>query len=193
MNDSSIDYQELLEEYEDKIIKFYVKSGRAKNFSDKFSTVFATFHCRRQLTQKQVQELTGFSTGTISKMINQLLLLNMIQELKQVGTKERIYEIQGFGPNFVESASRLIEGYMNSYKKLLKKVQRRVKKISQEVIELQVNMNFEDFYLLSPINEKILTFQTFINNFTLVYRTLKKAAKTIEEVMGNIANKREIR
>ena len=190
MSSLSSDYQKILEDYEERIIKFYVKSGRAKNFTDTFSTIFATFYTRRKLTQKQLQELTGFSTGTISRIINQLLLMNMIQAYKQPGTREKIYEIKGFGPDFVESASKLIERYVNNYKRLLKKVQRRITKINHEVNHLKENMDFEDLYLLGPISEKILTFQAFITNFTLVYITLKNAATTIEEEMSKIANQR---
>ena len=187
MSGSSSDYQKILEEYEDKIIKFYMKSGKAKNVSDKFSMIYAYFYTRRQLTQKQLQELTSLSAGSISETVNQLLLMNMIEAHKQPGTKEKIYEIKGFGPEFVESASKMIEDYVKKYKKLIKKVQRRVIKINEKVSSLQDKMDFDDYYQLNAINQRILMFQAFIANFTLVYTTLKNAAYRIEEELKHVA------
>ncbi len=190
MNVSSVNYKQILEDYEDKIVKFYVKSGRAKNMNDKFSMIYAYFYTRRELTQKQLIEFTGFSSGTISQIVNQLLLMNMIEAQKQPGTREKIYIIKGFSPEFIESTSRLIADYVKKYQKLIKKVQRRIKSINEKVTLLQDHLDFDDYYLLTSLNEKILMIQTFISNFTLVYTTLKNAANRIEKELRKIEFKR---
>jgi len=58
------------------------------------ATVMAYFYIRRNLTQYDLQALTGFSAGTISKSVRQLVEINFITKETIIGTHKHIYKMR---------------------------------------------------------------------------------------------------
>jgi len=58
------------------------------------ATVMTYFDTRRSLTQQDLQKLTGFSAGTISKSVRQLVDMNVITKETIPGTHKHIYRME---------------------------------------------------------------------------------------------------
>ena len=58
------------------------------------SAVMAYFYIRRSLTQRDLQELTDFSAGAISKAVRQLVDMNVISREMIPGTHTHIYKME---------------------------------------------------------------------------------------------------
>jgi DNA-binding transcriptional regulator GbsR (MarR family) len=58
------------------------------------ATILAYFYTRKQLTQKELQDLTKFSAGTISTALRQLVEMNFIKKELIAGTHKHIYTLE---------------------------------------------------------------------------------------------------
>ncbi len=56
--------------------------------------IMAYFYTRKNLTQQDLQALTGFSAGTISKSLRQLVQMNFITKEMIPGTHKHIYKME---------------------------------------------------------------------------------------------------
>jgi len=79
--------QEIVEFFAEKTLEFI---GRHPIVA----TVMAYFDIRRSLTQQDLQDLTGFSAGTISKSVRQLVDMNVITKETIPGTHKHIYRME---------------------------------------------------------------------------------------------------
>jgi DNA-binding transcriptional regulator GbsR (MarR family) len=80
---------------EKEIVKFFATKG--SEFTGRHpitSKVMIYFYIRKTLTQHDLQILTGFSAGTISKAVRQLLNMNIITKETIPGTHKHIYKME---------------------------------------------------------------------------------------------------
>jgi DNA-binding transcriptional regulator GbsR (MarR family) len=80
---------------EQEIVEFFATKG--SEFTGRHpitSKVMIYFYIRKKLTQRDLQSLTGFSAGTISKAVRQLLKMNMITKETIPGTHKHIYKME---------------------------------------------------------------------------------------------------
>ena len=79
---------------EKEIVEFFsAKSSEFIGRSPIVSKVMTYFSIRKTLTQKELRELTGFSSGTISKTVNHLQAMNVITKETIPGTHTHVYKM----------------------------------------------------------------------------------------------------
>jgi len=68
-----------IRQIEKDIVTFFKEKGAEFGAKDPmFMTVLAYFYVRERLTQQDLQDLSGFSAGTVSKVLRQLVEINVI-------------------------------------------------------------------------------------------------------------------
>ncbi|UCC21209.1 MAG: hypothetical protein JSV62_08015 [Promethearchaeota archaeon] len=80
-----------IKEYEQILIDFVLDSGRAKSVDPNLQLVLGYLGIHKRLTQKQLKDLTGLSTGTISKKLRDILALGVAKKEKIPKTNEYLY------------------------------------------------------------------------------------------------------
>ena len=85
------------------------------------SRVMTVFYTRKELTQQDLQILTKFSAGTISKTVRQLIDMKTITKNIIPGTHKHIYRMDKLpygSPSYIMSAGQMIEGMTGELKKM---------------------------------------------------------------------------
>ncbi len=89
--DEDFKFEGIIQEIEKKLIKFMVgMAKRSSPLSPKLTEILGYLLLHGQLTQAQLVELTGFSIGTISSNLNQMVSLNIVK--KELIPKTRTYK-----------------------------------------------------------------------------------------------------
>ena len=84
-----------IREIEKEIVEFFATKG--SEFTGRHpivATVMTYFYIRKELTQHDLQVLTGYSAGTISKSVRQLVKMNIIIKETIPGTHTHIYKME---------------------------------------------------------------------------------------------------
>jgi DNA-binding transcriptional regulator GbsR (MarR family) len=98
---------------EQGIIEFFAE--KAPEFTGRHpivSVVMAYFYIRRNLTQRELRELTGFSAGAISKAVRQLVGMNVITREMIPGTHTHRYKMEDLpfrSPRFFLQTEQTLE------------------------------------------------------------------------------------
>jgi DNA-binding transcriptional regulator GbsR (MarR family) len=80
-----------IREFEQSLIDFVLESGRAKSVDRNLQLILGYIGIHKNLTQKQLKDLTGLSAGTISKKLRDILTLGVIRKEKIPKTNEFLY------------------------------------------------------------------------------------------------------
>jgi DNA-binding transcriptional regulator GbsR (MarR family) len=80
-----------IKEYEQILIDFVLDSGRAKSIDPNLQLILGYIGIHKKLTQKQLKDLTGLSTGTISKKLRDILALGVAKKERIPKTNEYLY------------------------------------------------------------------------------------------------------
>ena len=89
--DEDYKFEGILQDLEKKLIKFMVGLVKTTSpLSPKLTEILGYLLLHGELTQAQLVELTGFSIGTISSNLNQMISLNIIR--KELIPKARTYK-----------------------------------------------------------------------------------------------------
>ncbi|MFX0202930.1 MAG: hypothetical protein ACFFCW_43055 [Candidatus Hodarchaeota archaeon] len=195
MTSSLDDQRTKLLEYEERLVSFFVKSGKIKKIHSKFSTILGYFYTRRSLTQKQLRELTGFSAGTISHMLNQLLAIGMIRRHNIPGSRERRYELIGIRFDVSSRAAtpdviQELIGYIKGVESLLDAIDADLKRINQRVnaLQQQGGSGVDDQLAKRAIPEKIQRMQAFIIDFAPTIPIFKRVLNfLVVEMRKNVS------
>ena len=91
---SQYEFDSEIREIEREIVEVFAeKSSEFTGRNPIISKVMTYFSIRKNLTQKDLQQLTGFSAGTISKAVHQLIGMNVIIKEIIPGTHMHIYKM----------------------------------------------------------------------------------------------------
>ena len=89
--DEDYKFEGIIQDLEKKLIKFMVGLVNTTSpLSPKLTEILGYLLLHGELTQAQLVELTGFSIGTISSNLNQMISLNIIR--KELIPKARTYK-----------------------------------------------------------------------------------------------------
>ncbi|MFX1529699.1 MAG: hypothetical protein ACFFBC_01155 [Promethearchaeota archaeon] len=147
-------FSEKLRNYEDKIVDFIVDIGKRKRVNPKMLQISSYLFVHGGLTQKELQELTGFSMGTISTFLSVMIGMGRFQKERIPKTHTFKYSYSGTleemttsGIDIMISSLSSMDVYLNSKKKDLKRLIEQNKKgaehLSQRIDEL---LDIFDFY-----------------------------------------------
>jgi len=109
-----------IEEFDDDIIaiekdifKFLMSYSLFIGQKTTFTTIKIYFITRKSLTQEKLQELTGFSRGTISQELKKLISMALIEKTNVSNTGEITYLMKNPIIAFVHSFSNLMNDISN--------------------------------------------------------------------------------
>jgi DNA-binding transcriptional regulator GbsR (MarR family) len=91
------DFDPEIRAIEKEVVEFF--ATKASEFTGRHpitSKVMTYFYVRKELTQHDLQVLTGFSAGTVSKAVRKLLKMNIITKEIIPGTHKHIYKMEKF-------------------------------------------------------------------------------------------------
>ncbi|MFX0005195.1 MAG: hypothetical protein ACFFA7_00285 [Promethearchaeota archaeon] len=88
--DENFQFEAIIREIEKELIKIIVDLGSNSPLSPKLTEILGYLLLHDELTQAQLKELTGFSIGTISSNLNQMVSLNIVR--KELIPKTRTYK-----------------------------------------------------------------------------------------------------
>lgn len=162
-----------IHQIEQEIVEFFAETD--PEYSGRHPiivTVMAYFYIRRNLTQRDLQNLTGFSAGTISKSVRQLLDINMINKEVIPGTHEHIYKMEELPFMSARIFLRTI--------KLLEELQEELKETKETLDtnakEMQNLNGYQRIYTITTQLLRIISPSQMI--VTLIEKELKKFTKT---------------
>jgi len=95
INDEDQLFDEKLQKYEEKLVEFFTDIGEQKRVNPKFLKMSSYLFIHKKLTQKQIKELTGFSTGTISTFLSVMLGTDFFEKKMIPGTHTCLYRYKG--------------------------------------------------------------------------------------------------
>ena len=123
------------------------------------STVMAIFYTRKELTQKELQILTKYSSGTISKTVRQLIEMKTITKNIIPGTHKHIYKMEQLpyaSPSYLMNVGQMMSGMTDEVKNM-KEV---LDKYEEEMRDIE---GFGKVYsIVSQINTVLTTVPTFM-------------------------------
>ncbi len=93
---------------EREIVNFYKTVGEMVDLNPKATEIFAYLKIHDTLTQEQLKQLTGFSLGTISSILQLFLQTEIVNRQFISGTHKNIYSIRPEKINFVYTPSTQI-------------------------------------------------------------------------------------
>ena len=135
-------FSEKLRKYEDKIVDFIVDIGRRKRINPKMLQISSYLFVHGGLTQKDLQELTGFSMGTISTYLSVMIGMGRFQKKRIPKTHTYKYSYSGTledmttsGIDIMVSSLSSMDVYLNSKKKDLEKCIEQGKKGAEHLYQ----------------------------------------------------------
>ncbi|NHI94230.1 MAG: MarR family transcriptional regulator [Candidatus Lokiarchaeota archaeon] len=149
-----IEIEEEINKMENKIIEFFINTNINYGRDPIKATVLSNFYFRHELTQKQLQTLTGFSAGAISQVLKELVERKIIDEYKPKGRVPYRYIL----PKMPEFVARTFMGSTELYlkkEKEFQKVWEDIKKFPEELHEnslyIGLNTYFTNFFKVLPV------------------------------------------
>ena len=139
---------------ETKIIDFFINININYGRDPIQAAILSNFYLRRELTQKQLQLLTGYSAGAISQVLNELVNRKIIDEYRPKGRAPFRY----FLPNIPEFVARSFMGATELYlenEEKFQKVWDDMKEFPKELHEekqyIGLNEYFSNFFKVLPV------------------------------------------
>ncbi|MFX1388127.1 MAG: MarR family transcriptional regulator [Promethearchaeota archaeon] len=141
-----------IKEYEQILIDFVLDSGRAKSVDPNLQLILGYIGIHQKLTQNQLKDLTGLSSGTISKKLREILALGVVKKEKIPKTNEYLYI------NTPESYGDIADATLEEFKEINEFLKQKV----VELEKLKGKKGAE--FLLVRLKGLIKTFDT-VHNF----------------------------
>ena len=129
---------------EEDISKFLMSYSLFIGQKTTFKTIKIYFITRKSLTKEKLQELTGFSRGTISQELKKLISMDLIEKIVVSNTGEITYSMKNPIIAFVHSFSDL----MNDISKFANKIDAIKDDIEKEKDLIENLHGFDKIYQL---------------------------------------------
>ena len=120
--------EQKLREIENKIADTITSLSTLKGRTKKHARITALLYIHKKSTQKQLREITGYSLGTISNILQSLEKLGIIHKTIDSQTREYLYELEG---SISQPGSRSLTNiyeYFSQQKQFLKKIKTKLDK-----------------------------------------------------------------
>lgn len=140
-----------IKDYENILIDFVLDSGRAKSVDPNLQLILGYIGIHKKLTQKQLKDLTGLSSGTISKKLRNILDLNVVKKEKIPKTNKYLYI------NTPETYGDTADATLEEFIEINKFVKQKIKQLEQYKGKKGAE------FLIERIQGLIKTFETVKN------------------------------
>jgi DNA-binding transcriptional regulator GbsR (MarR family) len=94
-----------IKDYEKTLIRFFIDIGKNKDTPAKVQEILGYLIIHNKLSQSNLKELTGYSTGTISTTLGNLVKLGVVQKERMASSNEYQYSMIGDLPKIFETSS----------------------------------------------------------------------------------------
>jgi DNA-binding transcriptional regulator GbsR (MarR family) len=95
MNPDNQTAQQKLQKIENKLLDILTNLSFLKGRQPKTSKIIGLIYLHRNITQKKLRELTGYSLGTISTNLQSLERMGIIRKRQETQTREYNYDLDG--------------------------------------------------------------------------------------------------
>ncbi|MFW9976210.1 MAG: hypothetical protein ACFFDQ_13145 [Candidatus Thorarchaeota archaeon] len=123
---------EQTKEIEREIVTFYKTVGKMVNLNSRTTEIFAYLKIYDALSQEQLQQLTGFSLGTISATLQSFLQADIISRRMIPKTHKNLYMIKPDRVNFVYTPSIQIMENLEKLDSYIVEKQAELQKLQSE-------------------------------------------------------------
>jgi len=128
-------FEEEIVKIEKELLEFLINA--MVNISGRdpiLSKVMTFFFTRKNLTQQDLQYLTNFSAGTISKTVRQLKDMKIIDQKMIPGTHKHLYTMERLpygSPSYILNAERMMGGMYDELKELKEILDENMEKLKK--------------------------------------------------------------
>lgn len=98
-------YKGKIKDYEKTLINFFIDIGKNKDTPAKVQEILGYLIIHNKLSQSNLKELTGYSTGTISTTLGNLIKLGVVQKERITSSNKYLYSMIGDLPKIFETSS----------------------------------------------------------------------------------------
>ena len=148
------EFDEEIREIEKDIFKFLMSYTLFIGQKTTFTTIKIYFITRKFLTQEKLQELTGFSRGTISQEIKKLISMDLIEKSNVSTTGEITYSMKNPIIAFIHSFSNLT----NDISRFAKDIDAIKENIENEKMLIKDLHGFDKIYQLINVLANAIPF-----------------------------------
>jgi len=108
-----------IKDYEKTLIKFFIDIGKNKDAPSKVQEILGYLMIHNKLTQSNLKELTGYSTGTISSTLSNLVMLGVVKKERIAMSNKYQYLLTGNLPQIIERTSEVSSEHFTIISKFL--------------------------------------------------------------------------
>lgn len=120
--------KETLREIESRLVEIIADMGALKGRSKKMANITAYITIRKEVTQKLLRELTGYSLGSVSSILQSLEQIGLVLKEKGSDSRECLYK---FDESYTQPQSRAIGGILEYFSQLEKFFSKLEEKLDQ--------------------------------------------------------------
>jgi DNA-binding transcriptional regulator GbsR (MarR family) len=147
-----------LDDLKNEIVNQYIRINLAMGTDEIKTKVLINFYIKRELTQKELRELTGYSAGKISEVLEELIDSGLITEEIPEGRGPYIYTIKDFQKSLFMSIKKSTEIYLH-YSEEFKKIKEEINKFPVTIVENEVLKGIQNFldkyFRMLPVYEML--------------------------------------
>ncbi len=121
-----------VQKIEDTIIEYLMNTSLATSRDEFTAKILFYFLTRRDLTQRMLKELTGFSGGKISQVVNDLVKIGLVDITKRSSSGEITYSMESIQSENFRRGNNLIRTSI-SWEDKLKAIKRELKRDKDEL------------------------------------------------------------
>ena len=155
--------EEQLKLIEQKLVKIIANFGYLKGRSAKTSKVMAYTYIRQEVTQQLLRELTGYSLGTVSTVLQDLEKLGVVSKHPSPDARGYVYRLAGTPSQVMSQSMADFQGYLSEISGFLEEVKAKLSKpsLSKKQGYSQLRRFLDEMNVLIPAYQQVLQkFQT---------------------------------
>lgn len=148
---------------EKRLINVIANLGYLKGRSPKFSEITAYVYVHQEVTQKILRELTGYSLGTISTVLQILEKQGIIRKHLNPDTREYHYELYGTLSQIGSRSLTHVQQYFSEIKEFFQAIEAKLAQsnLSKKKGYRNIRQLVDEMSILVPAYERVLErFQT---------------------------------
>ncbi|MFX0069133.1 MAG: hypothetical protein ACFFC5_05915 [Promethearchaeota archaeon] len=156
-----------LRKLEQRAVKHLIDSSVSLGRDPIVAAALSQLFLRQELTQKQIQELTGYSAGAISQVLKECVDMGIVEKYKPKGRGAFRYTIKNMLRYYTRSLLGIVEFYLSNESEL-KEIKKGLEVIPEELRKEQLYAGLWGFVNLAlntlPVYHKIV--EEFVNQET---------------------------
>jgi DNA-binding transcriptional regulator GbsR (MarR family) len=155
--------EERLRLVEQRLVEIIANFGYLKGRSAKTSVVMAYTYIRQEVTQQLLRELTGYSLGTVSAVLQDLEKLGVVNKHSSQNARGYVYRLAGTPSQVMSQSMADFQGYLSEISGFLEEVEAKLSKpsLSKKQGYSQLRRFLDEMNVLIPAYQQVLQrFQT---------------------------------